>query len=122
MDWYRYRIVFPVRIEGGHLVGMVGRDWTGSKIPKYLNSKGTKSFYNARPDLYPHRLAIGSEAITKALAIERATRYKLCSFAFLGIGVRDVQVNQLNGFKEIVIFPDPGSWGSYDRGKYSIPA
>ena len=103
---YRYRIIFPVKYEG-ELAGFVARDYTGRKDYRYLNAVGTKVLYNAQADLYPTRLAILSEGIVKALAIERATRHMLCSAATLGNSLSDIMSNQLRPFEEVVVFPDP---------------
>jgi DNA primase len=108
---YRGRIIFPVRMGDGKLAGFVTRDCTGLSSYKYLNKVGTKSVYNVRPDLYPHALLVLSEGIVKALAIERATRYKLCSSATLGNSITDYQMNQMKSFREIVLFPDPDKAG-----------
>lgn len=109
-DLYRYRIIFPVRREG-KLVGLVARDWTGKSEKKFLNSDNTRSLYNADPKKYGTKMAILSEGVVKALAIERAFRYKVCSAATLGATITDPQVNQLTDFKEVVLFSDPDRVG-----------
>jgi DNA primase len=107
-DWkFRYRVIFPVRSKEGKLLGLIGRDWTGRQEPKYLNSIGTKGVFNARPDLYPKGKVIASEGVTKALAIERAVDNKFCSVALCGKNITDAQVQQLKGFQEVILFPDP---------------
>lgn len=108
---YKRRIIFPVKSQEGELLGIVARDWTGISTKKYLNSTGAKSLYNVRTDVYSKKLMILSEGIVKALAIERATRYKLCSAASLGNNMKDTLVNQLTQFEEVCLFPDPDAPG-----------
>lgn len=111
-DWkFRYRIIFPVRSKEGKLLGLIGRDWTGTQEPKYLNSLGLKGVFNARPDLYSNRKVIVSEGVTKALAIERALDNKVCSAALCGNTITDAQVAQLKGFEEVILFSDPDRAG-----------
>lgn len=105
------RIIFPIRLEGGTLAGWTGRDYTGYKSARYKNMEGTKDMFNARPDLYPTKLAILSEGIIKALAIERAISDRLCSIAVNGSSISDEQSLQLVKFQEIVVFGDPGGPG-----------
>ncbi len=104
---YGYRIIFPIRDKEGLLLGLIGRDWTGKQNPKYKNSTGLKSVWNGRLDLYPKRLVILSEGIFKALAIERAIYNKYCSVGLLGNSITDTQLEQIKGFQEALLFPDP---------------
>lgn len=113
------RIIFPVREATGSLTAFVGRDYTGFHPVRYYNMTGGKAIFNARPDLYPAKLAILSEGITKALAIERALSNRLCSMAVLGSSITDEQAIQLK-FKELVLFGDPGGPGV--RGMLGIAA
>lgn len=111
-DWrMSYRIIFPVYDKDETLLGYTGRDWTDTKTPKYLLSKGNKSVYNARIDLYPKRIVVLSEGVTKALAIERAIKNRICSAAVFGHTLTDVQLGYLKGFREVTLFPDPDDEG-----------
>lgn len=111
-DWrFGYRVIFPVRDKDEKLLGYTGRDWTGRRDPKYLLSEGNKSVYNARPDLYPARIVVLSEGVTKSLAIERAVRNMICSAAVFGHTLSDTQMGQLKGFEEVCLFPDPDTEG-----------
>lgn len=111
-NFYLGRVVFPCRDEKGKLCGFVGRDWTGESPLKYLNSRGNKIAYNVRHD-YPQRdeRIIVCEGVLKALAVERATEYKVCCASTLGNSITDTQVNQFKVFGEIVLFPDPDVMG-----------
>ncbi len=109
---FGYRIVFPIRDHTGKLRGLVGRDWTGEQSKKYWNKIGqAKAVFNARPDMYSTKLGILSEGIFKALAIERASHYRICSMGLNGSTITDEQILQLRGFKELALFPDPGRAG-----------
>lgn len=105
---FHHRIVFPVRYEG-MLAGMVGRDWTGRSFLPYVNSVGNKCAYNVHPEKYSmgKKVAIVSEGIPKALAIERATCYKMVSASTLGNSITAIQANQLKQFDEVILFVDP---------------
>jgi len=111
-DWkWRQRLIFPAYDRDGKLMGYTGRDWTNKQEPRYLLTTGFKVVYNGRPDLYPDRLVILSEGVTKMLAIERAVRNKICSAATMGKNITDIQIMQLKGFKEVCLFPDPDRQG-----------
>lgn len=114
------RIIFPVKDAEGELRAWLGRDYTGTAYLRFINMTGGKPLFNARPDLYPHRLAILSEGVIKALAIERAIHNKLCSMAVLGSSITDVQALQLKNFQELILFGDPGGQGV--RGMLGIAA
>jgi DNA primase len=105
---YRYKnsIIFPVPMADGKLAGIVSRDYTGKRDPKYLNSIGTKVIYNVFGD-YSEVAVILSEGITKALAIERAVGEGICSGATLGHSITDTQIEGLKKFREVILFPDP---------------
>lgn len=103
-----HRIIFPVRY-GTMLAGMVGRDWTNTSPMRYINTTGNKAAYNIHPDRYSmgKKMAIVSEGVTKALAIERATEYKIVSGSTLGNSITAIQANQFKEFDEVILFPDP---------------
>jgi DNA primase len=108
---FRDRIIFPVRDPAGKLLGVVGRDYTGEREPRYYNSAGLKYIYNANPLTYSKRWIILSEGIIKSLAIERAIQDKICSGSLLGAHVTNTKVACLDGFKEAILFPDPDRAG-----------
>lgn len=99
---FAYRIIFPV-YNGSKLVGLNGRDFTGAGKPKYLTSKGEKSFYGF--DSKAHTLVL-SEGCFKALRIAQVT--KACSAALLGHDLTNLQLEQLKASKceRIVLYPD----------------
>jgi DNA primase len=107
MGRYAYRIVFPVWYQK-HLIGLIGRDFTGHQEPRYLNSKGEKGLYNYASC----ERVILSEGVFKALRIERLET-GLGSMALLGRSITDFQITQLkkSGCKEIVLWPDPDKPG-----------
>src|SRR6266566_501314 len=108
---FRDRIIFPVRDSEGKLLGFVGRDYTGKRKPKYLNSQGLKFVYNANSKKYKSGWIVLSEGIFKSLAIERATHGKICSAALLGSGATNTQWAEISDFKEVILFPDPDRAG-----------
>jgi DNA primase len=76
-DFYRDRVVFPLRDDHGHVVGFAGRDVTG-RYPKYLNPPRT-AVYDKSAVLYrPLPLPAGGgqvvvvEGVIDALAIAAA--------------------------------------------------
>jgi len=103
---FGYRVIIPVVFKD-ELKGIVGRDWTGCREPKYLNSAGERSMYN---------LALGgkgplfvSEGCFKAVAIEQALRgFKVGSSALLGHSITGLQIEQIreSGHREMVVFSD----------------
>lgn len=110
--WLHHRIIFPVRY-GKLLAGIVARDWTGTSKLRYINTTGNKVLYNVHPDRYEkgRSIIVVAEGIPKALAIERATEYRLVSSATMGNHVTSIQSNQLKMFDEVVFFPDPDVQG-----------
>lgn len=108
---YAYRVIFPVHYKK-KLLGLVARDWTGKKEPKYLNSPGDKGLYNVRPTRDRGRWLVLSEGCLKALAIERAAP-DVMSAALLGHSINGPQRDQIYdaGYKTAVIFPDPDKAG-----------
>jgi hypothetical protein len=114
---YRYSIIFPV-YYGEMLCGYVSRDVTGTRAGKtgllrYLNSKGIKVAYNVPSPMPKNATIVVTEGIFKALAVERVLPKNGRWFAISvqGSSMDDLQVTQLNGAKEIVLFPDPGKAG-----------
>lgn len=105
-DKFAYRIIFPV-VYSKELVGIVGRDFTGTSKLKYLNSSGPKFLYNYPPSRKGVTDIILSEGIFKALKIERVA--KVPSSALLGHTLTDTHIKQLERLKQlesITIWPD----------------
>jgi len=103
---FGYRIIIPVVFKE-ELKGIVGRDWTGCREPKYLNSAGERSMYNLSPEGKGPLFL--SEGCFKAVAIEQALlRFKVGSSALLGHSVTELQVDQIreSGHRQMVIFSD----------------
>lgn len=99
---FAYRVLFTV-IEDETLLYMVGRDFTGEQEPKYLNTPGSKPVYNV-PEKR-HGAIVLSEGIFKCLMIEKVC--EVPSGALLGHSVTERQLDMIEGFKEIVLWPDP---------------
>ncbi len=103
---YSYRVIFPIFYER-QLVGMVGRDFTGTQTPKYLMSSGKKFIWGARAKAE----LVLAEGIFKAINIEKATG--LPAGAMLGHTITQEMQEQLNelGVRRILIWPDPDRAG-----------
>lgn len=104
---YAYRILFPV-YSNQKLVGIVARDFTDTRVPKYLNSPGEKWLYNFNPLAETVVLA---EGVIKALRLEQVCGHNCC--ALLGHSVTETQLTQLRDSKcrQIILFPDPDRAG-----------
>lgn len=117
---YAWRILFPVYGEDGEVYGIVGRDFSGTQSPKYLNSPGLKLLWGAH---IPDQTAVVVEGALDALAVERAllnTRPKFKPVARLGTAITPAQLGQLKKFQEIVILPDsdaPGVHGAIELAR-----
>ncbi|HZC52017.1 MAG TPA: toprim domain-containing protein, partial [Mycobacterium sp.] len=75
-DRFRRRVIIPVRDEQGSVIGVYGRDVTGTASQKYLNTAETAAFHKGsavyRPSVAPldeHATVIVCEGSTDALAI-----------------------------------------------------
>ena len=103
---FGYRVIIPVVFKD-ELKGIVGRDWTGCREPKYLNSAGERSMYNLSPE--GEGPLFLSEGCFKAVAIEQALLgFKVGSSALLGHSITELQVEQIraSGHRQMVIFSD----------------
>lgn len=102
---YAYRIIFPVK-EGKQLVGLVARSFV-NKEPRYLNTVGLKSIYGIHKRQGQKQIIL-SEGVFKSLAIERVINTnKYLSASLLGSNITDRQEELLDGFREIILWPDP---------------
>jgi DNA primase len=79
LDRFRRRVVMPIRDQHGQLLGVIGRDITGTARQKYLNTADTIAFHKGavlyRPSrlaLAPHPTVIVCEGTLDALAITSA--------------------------------------------------
>ena len=104
---YAYRILFLAR-DGKELISINARDFTGRRIPKYLNSRGDKGIFAFNPT--SKRIVLCEGAI-KALCIRRAIA--VSAGALLGSTLTDRQLRQLSesACEEIVLYPDPDAPG-----------
>jgi DNA primase len=76
IDRFRRRVIIPVRDQHGHVLGVYGRDVTGTASQKYLNTAETVAFHKGaavyRPSVTPldqHATVIVCEGSMDALAI-----------------------------------------------------
>lgn len=51
-DYFRQRMIFPVRSRTGYIAGFTGRDTTGKNDRKYLNTPGSSPLFQKGADLY----------------------------------------------------------------------
>lgn len=51
-DYFRQRVVFPVRNRTGYVMGFTGRDVTGKNDRKYINTPNTSPLFKKGADLY----------------------------------------------------------------------
>jgi hypothetical protein len=102
MSW---RIIFPVMGTDGEIYGCVGRTFSLSGKPKYLNTPNIKLLWGANR---PAATAVVVEGVMDALRVERALlafRNKV-AVARLGSTITHAQMNQLKEYENVVIFPD----------------
>lgn len=112
---FHHRIVVPVYYQG-KLKGLVGRDFTGKQEPKYKNSIGIKVVYNV-----PRRKAqtgLLVEGIFDSLACQRGcggttVHGSVDSLGVLGHSLTDTQLEQLQGYKKFILWPDPDQAGIF---------
>lgn len=101
---FRYRIIIPVYYRG-KLKGIVGRTFVVGIEPKYKNSIGEKVIYNL-PDS-PKDTVVLTEGAFDALTLEKTLHKIMDSGAVLGHSLTEKQVEQLEGYKKIILWPDP---------------
>lgn len=97
------RIVFPVYGSDRQVYGCVGRDYTGSQHPKYLNTPGIKLMWNA---FRKGKAAVVVEGVLDALRVELAVPSSIIPVAKLGSNVTPTQIKQLKKFKYVCVVPD----------------
>lgn len=104
---YAYRILFTAW-DKGELVSINARDFTGRRIPKYLNSRGDKGIFAF--DLTAKQVVLCEGAI-KALRVRRSMHTS--AGALLGSTLTDRQLKQISdsACEEIVLYPDPDAPG-----------
>jgi hypothetical protein len=107
---YAYRVIFPV-YYGEKLLGLVGRDFTGKRKPKYLNSTNQKAIYNLPKEKTNSKVVL-VEGAFDTLAVERGLpRTGFDVGGVLGHSLTDAQLRQLRGYQEFVLWPDPDGPG-----------
>lgn len=101
---FSWRVLFPVQMDDG-VVGCVGRAIRPVMKPKYLNTTGIKSMWNAQK---PVGTAVVSEGIMDALRVEQALNNMRgkTAVARLGSAITTTQLDQLREFEDILILPD----------------
>jgi DNA primase len=112
LDFFRNRLMFPIRDEQGRLVAFSGRSMDGTD-PKYINSRDTAIFSKgatlfglnqARPLLRESRRAVLVEGQMDVIACHRAG---LAACAPLGTALTETQAQKLKRFAdEAVVFYD----------------
>lgn len=117
LDFFRNRLMFPIRDEQGRLVGFSGRSMDGTD-PKYINSRESAMFskgstlfglHQARPLLRESRKAVLVEGQMDAIACSRAG---VPACAPLGTALTENQAQKLKRFAdEVVVFYDGDSAG-----------
>ena len=117
LDFFRNRLMFPIRDEQGKLVAFSGRSMDGTE-PKYINSresalfsKGSTLFglHQARPLMREGRRAVLVEGQMDVIACHRAG---VAAVAPLGTALTENQAQKLKRFAdEVVIFYDGDNAG-----------
>ncbi|MEO7453914.1 MAG: toprim domain-containing protein, partial [Fimbriimonadales bacterium] len=117
LDFFRNRLMFPIRDEQGRLVGFSGRSMDGTD-PKYINSresvifsKGATLFglHQARPLLRESRRAVLVEGQMDVIACQRVG---VPACAPLGTALTEMQAQKLKRFSdEAVVFYDGDNAG-----------
>jgi DNA primase len=117
MDFFRNRLMFPIRDEQGKLVGLSGRSMDGTD-PKYINSRESSLFnkgatlfglHQARPMLRADRRAVLVEGQMDVIACQRAG---VPACAPLGTALTETQAQKLKRFAdEAVVFYDGDNAG-----------
>lgn len=105
-----YRVLFPVTYQGV-LKMIVGRDFTGTQKPKYLNTPGEKYCFNLPRKVDSKEAVHLTEGVFKTLTLEAVLGVR--SAALLGHSVTSVQLDQLkeSGVKKVILWSDPDEQG-----------
>jgi DNA primase len=117
LDFFRNRLMFPIRDEQGRLVGFSGRSMDGTD-PKYINSRESEVFnkgatlfglHQARPFLKDSRRAVLVEGQLDVIACQRVG---VPACAPLGTALTETQAQKLKRFAdEVVVFYDGDNAG-----------
>lgn len=112
LDFFRNRLMFPIRDEQGRLVAFSGRSMDGTE-PKYINSRESPLFHKgsvlfglhlARPLLKESRRAVLVEGQMDVIACQRAA---VPAVAPLGTALTETQAQKLKrSCDEVVVFYD----------------
>lgn len=107
IDFHRDRVIVPVRDGDGSVVGLLGRDITGTSPVKYLNPATTAAYQKSRslyrpsePALMPDASIVVCEGPLDALAIaaqaaESGVSARFAPVAACGRTLFDFQVDQI---------------------------
>ena len=117
LDFFRNRLMFPIRDEQGKLIAFSGRSMDGTE-PKYINSRESPIFskgatlyglHQARPLMREHRRAVLVEGQMDVIACHRAG---IPAVAPLGTALTEAQAQKLKRFAdEVVVFYDGDNAG-----------
>jgi DNA primase len=113
-DQSESRMIFTVRDYIGKLVGVSGRDVTGTKKPKYKHYPGFQKETVLYGEKFMDRLQTRAylvEGFLDVLALERNGLKNV--FATMGTSISEQQIKKLERwFKEIVFIPDVDDQGA----------
>jgi DNA primase len=113
-DWFRHRIMFPIRAVGGEVIGFGARVLDDSK-PKYLNSPETPVFskgrelyglYEARQAIRERGFALVVEGYMDVVALAQASFGN--AVATLGTACTAEHIQKLFRFTDSVVFSFDG--------------
>ncbi len=113
-DWFRHRVMFPIRAVGGEVIGFGGRVLDDSK-PKYLNSPETPVFskgrelyglHEARQAIREHGLALVVEGYMDVVALAQHGFGN--AVATLGTACTADHVQKLFRHTDVVVFSFDG--------------
>jgi DNA primase len=131
IDFYRRRVLIPIRYDAGMLAGLVGRNVGDPRWPKYKNPPRT-ALYNKSVNLYqplpaprhPHGRVVIVEGTIDAMAIAAAAikcgaAHYFCPVTQSGRELSSTQLSRLLGLHvgpPVLAFDgDPAGWDSGQR-------
>lgn len=107
-DWFRNRLMFPIRNARGQIIGFGGRSM-GDAQPKYLNSPET-DWFNKRNELYGLHLALQARAKSLIVTEGYMDVVKLHQYEFdnavasLGTAFGEAHLRQLKKRTRLIYF------------------
>ena len=105
---FHHRIVFPIR-RAGKLMGCTGRSITEA-VPKWLHSRGLKGSFVACPPVANGPVVV-TEGVFDALAVARASNYRLGSVAILGTKLTADRYADFEHAGFVLLWMDPDAAG-----------